>query len=64
METYLKWKIQPDHENRPYESVKAKLDMVEAMLFGELLESWKLWRKTEAKKEIEKTFRSKETDFK
>ena len=45
-EDYLMWKKQLDHilKNDPCESPKAKLDMAEAMLFGDLLESWKLWR--------------------
>ena len=44
-EAYIKWKNQFDHvlKNRPCESTKAELDMAEAMLFGDLLESWKLW---------------------
>ena len=33
--------------------------MVEAMLNGDLLESWKLWRKSEAEKEVEKSFKDK-----
>ena len=34
-EAYLKWEMQLDHllNNRPYESPKAKLDMIEAMLY-------------------------------
>ena len=61
-EAYLKWKIQLDHviKNRPCESSKAKLDMAEAMLYGDLLESWKLWRKSEAEKEVEKSFKDKD----
>ena len=57
-EGYLKWKEQLKHvlRNRPCESPKAKIDMTEAMLFGDLLESWKLWRQSEADKDIEKTF--------
>ena len=45
-ESYLKWKRQLDEvcKNKPCESPKAKLDMAEAMLYGDLLESWKLWR--------------------
>ena len=57
-EAYLKWKIQVYHvlKNRPCESPKDKLDVAEAMLYGDLLESWKLWRKTESEKEMEGTF--------
>ena len=40
----------------PCESGKEKLDMAEAMLDGDLLESWKLWRKTESSKEKEGRF--------
>ena len=63
-EAYLKWKNQLDHvlNNRPCESSKAKLDMAEAMLYGDLLESWKLCRQTEAEKGVDKTFKSKESD--
>ena len=45
-EAYLKWKIQLDHvlKNRPCESSKAKFDMSEVMLYGDLSKSWKLWR--------------------
>ena len=38
--------------------------MAEAMLCGDLLESWELWRKSEAEKEVEKTFKEKDTDKK
>ena len=40
-EARLKWKIQVDHvlNNNPYEPSKAKLDMAEAVLYGDLLES-------------------------
>ena len=39
-EVYLKWKIQLDHvlKTRPCEFPNAKLDMAEAMLYGDLLE--------------------------
>ena len=52
-EAYFKWKIQLYHvlKNRPCESGKDKLDMAKAMLDGDLLEYWKLWRKTESSKE-------------
>ena len=65
-EGYLKWKEQLNHvlKNRSCEPPKAKLDMSEVMLFGDLLESWKLWRQSEADKDIEKTFVSKETNTK
>ena len=55
-ESYLKWKWQLDEviKNKPYESPKAKLDMAEAMLHGDLLESWKLWGQTEGSVEVEK----------
>ena len=45
-DAYLKWENQLDHilKNRPCKSTKAKLDMAEAMLYADLLESWKLWR--------------------
>ena len=43
-------------QNRPCEYPKDKLDVAEAMLYGDLLESWKLWRKTESEKEMEGTF--------
>ena len=61
-ESYLKWKIQLGHvlKNRLFESFNDKLNMVEAMLDGDLLESWKLWRKNELEKEKEGTFK-KET---
>ena len=47
-DAYLKWENQLDHvlKNRPCKSTKAKLDMVEAIIYGDLLESWKLWRQT------------------
>ena len=66
VESYIKWKNQLDHvlKNSYCASSKDKLDMAESMLFGKLLEYWKLWRQTEAEKEIEKTFKSKETDTK
>ena len=62
-ESYLKWKRQLDEvcKNKPCESSKAKLDMAEAMLYGDLLESWKLWRQTEGAVEVEKKFTKKET---
>ena len=62
-ETYLKWKIQLDHvlKNRPCESGKENLDMTEVILNGDLLKSWKLWRKTKFEKEIEGTFQKKDT---
>ena len=64
-ESYLKWKWQLDEviKNKPYESPKAKLDMAEAILYDDLLESWKLWRQTEGEVEVEveKQFREKET---
>ena len=65
-EGYLKWKEQLNHvlNNRPCKSPKAELDIAEAMLFGDLLESWKLWRQSEAEKDIEKTFATKETNTK
>ena len=49
-EAYLKWKMQLDHilKNRPCESAKEKMDMVEAMLDADILGSWKLWRQTES----------------
>ena len=42
-EGYLNWKHYLDHvlNIRPYESSKAKVDMAEAMMFGDQLESWK-----------------------
>ena len=57
-EAYLQWKMQLDHvlKHCPCESGKEKLDMAEAMLDGDLLESWKLWRKTESSKEKEGRF--------
>ena len=60
-ESYLKWKRQLDEvcKNKPCESPKAKLDMAEAMLYGDLLESWKLWRQTEGAVEVEKKFVNK-----
>ena len=62
VEAYLKLRNQLDHvlKNRP--RTKAKLDMAVAMPHGDLLESWKLWSKTESENEVEKTFKSKETD--
>ena len=41
-EAYLKSKNRLDHvlKNIPCEFTKAKLDMVEAMLYGDLLEPW------------------------
>ena len=35
--------------------------MAEAMLYGDLLESWKLWCKTESEKEMEVTFKKEVT---
>ena len=62
-DAYLKWKMQLDHafKNLPYESDKAKIDMEETMLDGDLLESWKLWCKTESKNEKEDTFKKEAT---
>ena len=62
-ESYLKWKRQLDHviKSKPYESPKTKLDMAEAMLYGDLLENWKLWRQTEGAVEVEKKFREKDS---
>ena len=53
-EAYVKWKMQLDHvlTNRPCECPKVKLDMVGAMLDGDLLKSWKLWCKTESEWEM------------
>ena len=48
-------------KNRPYESDKTKLDIVEVMLDGNLLESLKLWRKIKSEKEKEYTFKKKDT---
>ena len=47
-----------DHvlKNRPCESPKIKLDMVEAILYVDILESWKLRRKTESEKDMEGAF--------
>ena len=41
VESYLKWKRQLVHidKSKPCESPKAKLDMAEAMYYGDLLES-------------------------
>ena len=43
-DSYLRWKRQLDDviKNKPCKSSKVKLDMAEAMLYGDLLESWKL----------------------
>ena len=62
-EAYLKWKMQLDHvlKNRPCESGKVRLDMAEAMLDRDLLDSWKLWRKTESSKEKEGIFNKEVT---
>ena len=45
IEAFLKWKRYLDQviKSNPYKSPKAKLDMAEAMLYGNLVESWKLW---------------------
>ena len=66
VKAYLKWKIQLDHvlKNYPCKSAKSKLYIAEVMLFGDLLESWRLWRQTETEKKFEKTFKSKETETK
>ena len=62
-EAYLKWKTQLDHvlKKLPCRSPKAKLDMTEAILYGDLLESWKLWYKTESEKNMESIFQKKDT---
>ena len=54
-ETYLKWKMQLDHvlKDCPYESPKAKLDMAEAIVNGNLLESWEMWHQKESEKETD-----------
>ena len=58
--------MQLDHvlKTYPCESPKSKQDMVGPMIYGDLIESWKLWRQTESEKEVEKTFKSKGTDEK
>ena len=48
-------------KNRPYEITKEKHGMVDAMLDGDLLESWKLWHQTESDKEIEGTFQKRDS---
>ena len=55
-ESYIKQKRQLDHviKSNPCKSPKAKLDMTEVMLYGNHLESWKLWRQTEEVVEVEK----------
>ena len=62
-ESYLKWKRQLDHviKSKPCESLKDNLDMTEAMMYGDLLESWKLWRQTEGAVEVDEKFRENET---
>ena len=52
----LKWKKKLDHivKSKPYEPPKVRLDMSEVMLYGDLLESWKLWRYTEGFVEVDK----------
>ena len=62
-ETYPKWKMQLDHavKSDPCKS-KSKLNMAEAMLYGDLLEIWKLWRYTEGAVEIEKKLMKRVTD--
>ena len=61
-EVYLEWKIQLDHalRNRPSEFPKEKLDMVEALLGGDLLEYWKLWHQTASEKDMEGTYKKKD----
>ena len=55
-ESYLKWKMQLDDiiKSKPCESPKAKLDMAQTMLYGDLMESQKLWRQTEGLVEVDK----------
>ena len=62
-DVYLQWKMQLDHvlKNRTYERSKAKFDIVEEILDGDLLE-WKLWRTTESEKEKYGTFQKKDTE--
>ena len=62
-EAYIKWKMKLGHvlKNRPCESPKANLNMVKAMLDRDIMESWKLWCKTESKKGMEGTFQKKDT---
>ena len=66
VEIDIKWKRNLDHviKLKPCTSPKAKLDMAEAMLYGNLLESWKLWRKTKEAVEVEKKFMGKDTGTK
>ena len=56
-ESYLKWKRQLDHmiKSKPCKSPISKFDMAEAILYGDLLESWKLWRQTEGAVDMEKS---------
>ena len=55
-ESYLRWKWELDEviKNKPCEYPKTKLDMAEIILYGDLLERWKLWRQPEGVVEVEK----------
>ena len=46
-------------KSKPCETLDAKLDMTEVMLYEDLLESSKLWRQTELVKGLDKTYRKK-----